>query len=96
MKAILTPIGKECQELAKKEDSPQDLYFFVAPTDGNPVLDSLCEFLNISKNEKSLFIVDVQAGQLYKSEKAQPSREEVLKFVDEYRNGSLVAVKIRD
>lgn len=96
MKAILTPLGKECQKVSKEEDTPQDLYFFVAPTDANPVVESLCEFLNINKDEKSLFIVDVPSGELYKSETAEPVQEEVSKFINDYRSGKLVAKNIRE
>ncbi len=96
MKAILTPIAKESQDVAKKEESSQDLFFFVAPNEGSTMVGSLCEFLNINTEEKSLFIVDVPSGEIYKSETAEPAKEEVVKFISDYRNGKLVAKNIRD
>ena len=97
MKDILTPIGKESQDAAKKDDSPQDLFFFIAPDEGSTMVDSLCEFLNIEPTKKSLFIVDVPAGEIYKCEtcKPEPVKEEVVKFICDYKNGALTAKNIR-
>ena len=97
MKDILTPIGQESQDAAKKDDSPQDLFFFVAPDEGSTMVDSLCEFLNIEATKKSLFIVDVPAGEIYICEtcQAEPVKEEVVKFICDYKNGALTAKNIR-
>ncbi|XP_028400431.1 nucleoredoxin-like [Dendronephthya gigantea] len=68
MKEILAPLGRECQEEAKREDKQQDLFFFVAPTEPNDIVESLCEFLNVNPEEKSLFIVDVPSAKIFKFE----------------------------
>lgn len=100
MKEILTPLGRECQEEAKREDRQQDLFFFVAPTEPNDIVESLCEFLDVNHEEKSLFIVDVPSGKIVKFESADaagnPSKEDVIKFVRDYQNDLLVAKNIRD
>lgn len=96
MKEILMPIGKECQEQAKKEDRPQDLYFLVAPPAGNDIVVSLCEFMGIKHDEKALFIADVSSGEIYKSESAEPLKDEVKKFVNDFLDDKLVAKGIRD
>ena len=97
MKEILTPISKEYQEAASKDDSPQDLFFFIAPSKGSNMVDSLCEFLNVNPKEKSLFIVDVPAGEIYLSNscKEAPVKEDVLKFIRDYKQGVLVPKNIR-
>ena len=95
MKEILQPIGKEGQKAAKDEDRPQDLYFFVASAGNSIILDSLCEFLGMDKDQKSLFILDVPAGKIYKSESAEVKPEVVRKFINDFRNDVLVAKDIR-
>ena len=96
MKAILTPIGQSIQSEAKSEDRLQDLYLFVAPATPNPIIESLCDFLGLDNNTKMLFILDIPSGKIYKSESAEPVKENVEKFVQDYKNDVLPGDDIRN